>query len=251
MALLWACLSLWRGSADDHPLADEERTRLEREFDEAVARETKVIEANPKEIQAYSRRGDARFFRGDFKGALADFDRMNELEPGQSAQHWRRGIACFYAGEYGKAATQFEAYHSHDDVDRENGIWRFLSQAKAYGVEKAREGLLKYAKDDREPFPSVYRLFAGGTTPEKILDEIRSARVEERERESRLFYANLYIGLDFAVASKTDQAERNLREAVANRWARGAGYGPAWMWQVGRLHYESILRARQKPAAGK
>jgi lipoprotein NlpI len=251
MALLVASLILAWASADDHPLPAEERTRLAREFDESIAKWTKVIEGNPRDAQAHSHRGDARFFRGEFAAALADYDRMNELEPREAAQHWRRGIACFYTGEYAKAAAQFEAYHTHDDVDRENGIWRFLSQAKAQGVEKAREGLLKYKKDDREPFPSVYRLFEGTLTPEKVIEEIRSARIEERERESRLFYANLYIGLNWTIASKADRAEASLREAVANRWAREAGYGPAWMWQVGRLHYEALLRARQKPSAEK
>ena len=129
MKLLAACLSLACASADDHPLPAGERARIALEFGEAVAKWTKIIEGNPKDLQAHSRRGDARFFGGDFKGALADYDRMNELEPGEAAQHWRRGIACFYAGEYGKAAAQFEAYHTTDEVDRENGIWRFLSQA--------------------------------------------------------------------------------------------------------------------------
>ena len=251
MTVLAACLWAACGWADDPPLSPEDQARLSREFEEAVGRWTKAIEENPRDLQAYSRRGDARFFRGEFKEALADFDRMNDLEPAQAPQHWRRGIACFYAGEYGKAAAQFEAYHTHDDVDRENGIWRFLSQAKAQGIEKAREGLLKYRKDDREPFPSVYRLFGGTTGPEKVLAEIRSARIEEGERESRLFYANLYIGLHFAVSSKPAEAEASLRDAVANRWARDAGYGPAWMWQVGRIQYEALRRARELPSTPK
>jgi lipoprotein NlpI len=251
MKVLVACLSMACPSVDDHPLAAEERTRIARELEDAVAKWTKVIEGNPKDVQAHSRRGDARFFRGEFKGALADFDRMNELEPGEAAQHWRRGIACFYAGEYGKAAAQFEAYHTTDDVDRENGIWRFLSQAKAHGIEKAREGLLKYKKDDREPFPSVYELFAGTITPGKVLEQITSAKIEDDEREKRLFYANLYIGLNFSVGAKPGPAESHLRHAVANRWARDAGGGPAWMWQVGRIHYEALVLARQKPAGDK
>ena len=249
MRLLVACLSF--ACADEHPLSADERARLGRELGEAVARWTKAIEADPKDAQACSRRGDARFFRGEFKEALADYDRMNELEPGGAAQHWRRGIACFYAGEYGKAAAQFEAYHSTDDVDRENGIWRFLSQAKAHGIGKAREGLLKYKKDDREPFPSLYQLFAGAATPDKILEEIRSAKLEDEEREKRLFYANLYIGLNHAVEGKAEAAEAQLRLAVASRWGREAGGGPSWMWQVGRVHYEALARARQKAAGDK
>lgn len=227
-----------------HPLSDAERAKLRQAQEEAAARATKQIEADPKATDAYSRRGDARFFLADFKGAVADYEKMVELDGRLAASHWRRGIAYFYAGRYEDAAKQFEAYHSHDDVDRENGIWRYLSQRKAHGREKAREGLLKYKKDDREPFPSVYELFAGKTTPDAILEKIRSAALDDGEREKRYFYAHLYIGLDFAVEGRSEEAREHLRKATANRWARGAGFGPSWMWHVGRLHYEQLAAGR-------
>ncbi len=197
----------------------------------------------PKDVEGYSRRGDRRFFAADFAGALADYDRMVELEPGMSTQHWRRGIAAFYAGKYEVAAKQFEAYHSYDDVDRENGIWRYFSQYKAYGAAKAREGLLKYKKDDREPFPAVYRLFEGKATPEAILAEIAAAPIEDGAREQRLFYAELYIGLNLAVEGKAAEARPHFEKAAANRWAPKAGYGPAWMWQVAKVNSDA---ARQR-----
>lgn len=196
----------------------------------------------PKDVGGFSKRGDARFFRGDFAGALADYDRMVELEPGSLAQHWRRGIAAFYAGDFEKAAKQFEAYHSYDDVDRENGIWRYFSQRKAYGAEKAKEGLLKYKKDDREPFPAVYAMFEGKIGPEAILAAIAAAPIDDEEREKRLFYAELYIGLNLSVEGKGADALPHLKKAVENRWGPKAGYGPAYMWQVGRLQAERLSR---------
>ncbi len=171
---------------------------------------------------------------------------MVELNPDLDASHWRRGIAWFYAGEFKKAAGQFERYHSFDDVDRENGIWRYFSQHRAYGAEKARAGLLKYRKDDREPFPSVYQLFAGKTKPAEILTGIREADVSADEREKRLFYAQLYIGLNHSIEDETEAARAALREAVANRWGPTAGYGPTYMWHVGRVHYDLL---REKAAA--
>lgn len=199
------------------------------------------------QVDEFSRRGDERFSAGDFEGAVADYEKMVELEPRLEAGHWRRGIAYFYAGRYEKAARQFELYHSHDDVDRENGIWRYLSQAKAYGFEKAREGLLKYKKDDREPFPSVYELFAGRTTPERILAQIRAAELGDDEREKRYFYAHLYIGLNHAVEGRSAEALKALRLSTANRWGPKAGYGPIYMWNVGRLHLAILERARDWP----
>jgi lipoprotein NlpI len=191
-------------------------------------------------VNLYSRRGDALLFRGRFKQAVGDYEKMVELDRRLEASHWRRGIAYFYAGRYRDAARQFERYNTFDDVDRENGIWRFFSQAKADGLEAARRGLLKYKKDDREPFPAVYRLFAGDVTPDEILEQIAAAEIDDRERDKRLFYAHLYIGLNEAIEDRPDAALPHLRKAVANEWGRRAGYGPSYMWHVGRLHYELL-----------
>jgi len=146
----------------------------------------------------------------------------------------------FYADRFEDAAAQFERYHNFDNVDRENGIWRFLSQDKAHGIEKAREGLLKYEKDDREPFPDVYKLFAGTISADEILKRIASAKVSDTEREKRLFYAELYIGLELSVRDDNKAALPHLERAVETKWPRTAGYGPHYMWQVGRLHAQKI-----------
>lgn len=242
-ALLSACLLL-SGSrlpaAEPTPLSPAQRTQLEDRLRMQLTAATRMIDAEPDQLAGWSSRGDARFFLVDFDGAVADYSRMVELNPALDTSHWRRGIAYFYAGEYEKAARQFERYHSYDNVDRENGIWRYLSQHKAYGREKAREGLLKYEKDDRQPFPDVYRLFAGKITPEEILANIAAADVSDNERDQRLFYAHLYIGLNHAVEGNEAAARSHLGKAVASTWPRRAGYGPNYMWHVARLHYDQL-----------
>jgi outer membrane protein assembly factor BamB len=233
--------------ADDSPLSPNDRARLAQSLQADVRRWGAVLESDPKNLEAYSRRGDARFFLGDFQGAVRDYDRMVELEPARAAEHWRRGIACYCAGRYDQAARQFELYHTQDNVDRENGIWRFLSQAKASGMAKAREGLLAYEKDDREPFPGLYRLFAGKERPEEIVAEIRRAPIDEEEREKRLFYAHLYLGFYWNVVGNLDEATRSLRGAVASAWGPKGGFGPNFMWHVGRVHLEALGRERDWP----
>ncbi len=212
------------------------------EWKDRLARLTKAIAAAPTTVDLYSQRGDTQFFLGEFASAAADYDKMVELAPAEDAGHWRRGIAWFYAGEYEKAAGQFERYHSFDNVDRENGIWRYLCQRKAFGLEKARVGLLKYEKDDREPFGDVYRLFEGKITAGELLDKIRLAKISETEREKRLFYAELYVGLNEAVEDRTDSAKAHLAAAAKNTWGEKAGYGPHYMWQVSRLHAEVLAK---------
>ena len=213
---------------------------------ETAARLTVSIDAAPQTVDLYSQRGDVRFFLGEFTPAVADYSKMVTLDPELDAGHWRRGIAWFYVGEYEQAASQFERYHSFDNVDRENGIWRYLCQRKAFGLEKAREGLLKYEKDDREPFGDVYRLFQGAMTAEDLLDKIRDAKIAESERQKRLFYAELYVGLHEAVEERSDAALTHLAAAAKNPWGEQAGYGPNYMWQVARLHAE-LLRSLVPP----
>lgn len=197
---------------------------------------TAAIEKSPQAVNLYSRRGDLRFFLGEFEGAVADYERMVKLDPSLAKSHWRRGIALFYAKKYKAAAAQFDSYHSFDNVDRENGIWRYFSHYKAFGKEQARKELLKYEKDDREPFPSVYKLFAGEMTGEQIMTGIDSAKPSGGEREKRLFYAHLYIGLNYALEGNRDKAKSHLNSMLENTWGPEAGYGPHYMWQVGRVH---------------
>jgi len=226
--------------------ADDDREKLNARFDEDVARLTDLIEKAAESVDVYSQRGDAYFFRGKFVEAVADYEKMVELKPDLETSHWRKGIACFYAKRYKDAAKQFEIYHSFDNVDRENGIWRYLSQTKALGREKAREGLLKYEKDDREPFPDVYRLFAGEITGEELLKKINTAKISDQQRQQRLFYAELYVGLNEFVEGRLESAEQHLGLAAKNAWGSNAGGGPGYMWHVARVHHDLLVDERAK-----
>jgi lipoprotein NlpI len=225
-----------------HPLSQQVRDDFTKAQTDRVEKLSQQITEKPTSEDLYSQRGDAYFFLGNFDKAVQDYDQMVKLDKELEASHWRRGIAFFYAGKFKNAAEQFELYHSFDNVDRENGIWRYLSHVKAQGRDHARQGLLKYKKDDREPFPAVYQLFAGKITPEQILKQIREAEIDDKERQSRLFYADLYIGLNYTVEGQPDKALPHLRAATANEWPRKAGGGPYYMWQVFRLHYERLVK---------
>ena len=230
---------------EEHPLSKTERTKLADKFQQQITDCTERLAKDPKDVDQYSKRADAYFFLADFPKAVADYEKMVELNPKIDAEHWRRGIARFYAGQYPEAAKQFESYHSFDDVDRENGIWRFFSQFKAHGAEKARAGLLLYKKDDREPFPSVYKLFSKDMTAEQVLGRIKDADLSATEREKQVFYASLYVGLNEALEGRPESARPHLRVSTANKWGPTAGYGPNYMWHVGRLHFD--LLSKQPP----
>ena len=235
----------------DHPLSADDRKEIAATNKTAIEKLTLQIAQTPELLPLYSRRGDAYFFAGQFKKAIADYDQMVKLDRSVDRSHWRRGIALFYAKDYSKASAQFERYHSFDNIDRENGIWRFFSQFKAHGKKVAQQGLLKYRKDDREPFPSVYELFSEKQTPQDVLQKIESAVSAKRpisriEEEKRLFYAHLYIGLNYTIQNKSPDAIRHLKKAVANKWGRRSAYGPNYMWHVGRLQLNQLLTENHK-----
>ena len=226
---------------NEPPLSEIQQRNLLKSLQTLLENAAAEVKEKPSSQVGYSKRGDAYFFLGRFSEAVADYDKMIELDESLLDSHWRRGIALFYVGRFEDAAGQFQRYHSFDQIDRENGIWRYLSQHQAFGRSKAHEGLLLYKKDDREPFPAVYRLFAGEISPDQILKEISVAEISKQEREKRMFYAHLYIGLNYAVENENQLAQKHLAIATSNDWGPVAGYGPTYMWHVARLH-EQLLR---------
>src|SRR5438094_2225498 len=152
-----------------HPLSDEERSQLKRQWDDGIAELSRKLETQPDDLSALLKRGDLFFFRGDFAKAVRDYQRMCEVNTQSEGTHWQLGIAYFYADQPEKSAKLFEQFFQTDKVDREGGLWKFVADAKSLGAEKARGRLLKYSKDDREPLSAVYRMFEGQSTPEELL----------------------------------------------------------------------------------
>ena len=187
-------------------------------------------------VDQYSARGDLQMFLGEFEKAETDYLQMVKLKPALDASHWRLGIARFFANHPKQAAEQFDRYNSFDNIDRENGIWRYLSHYRAFGKEEAKRQLLRYEKDDRPPFKEVYRLFDGTLTASDVLQAIPKD-LREESRASRLFYSHLYIGMNEVVEGHIEDAKASLLAATLNPWPRKAGFGPDYMWHIGRLQY--------------
>ena len=195
-------------------------------------------------VDQHSRRGDLQMYLARFADAESSYRRMVELDPSLDASHWRLGIACFFAAHPQAGADQFEKYHSFDSVDRENGIWRYFCHYRASGKDAARKQLLRYDKDDRPPFREVYQLFQGTLSAEQVLKTASAAA--ETTRSQRLFYSHLYVGLNASLEEDRDTAVNSLQQATLNDWPRNAGYGPRYMWHVGRLELNRLNTIAKK-----
>ena len=197
-----------------------------------------VLEKTPDVVSVLSRRGDRYLFLGEFAKAVADFEKTILLEPALDAPHWRLGIAYYFAGDFAKSARQFEKYHAYDGRDRENGIWKFLAQAQADGLPKARAEMLSYTRFDREPFPSLYEMFAGRMTTDAMLAEVDAKKLAADGAVA--FFANYYGGLNEELLGRKERARELVGKAVSSTWGRTAEGGPAYMWQCARLHADRL-----------
>jgi lipoprotein NlpI len=196
---------------------------------EAVADLSKVLQLDPNMVAALDLRGSENFKLGRVKESAADFDRYLKLKPGEFAGHWRRGITLYYAGRFDDGRKQFEGYEKVDTNDVENAVWHFLCVARKDGIPAARKSLLKIGNDRRVPMMTVYELFAGKATPEDVLKSAGKDNPGAAEKNSRLFYAHLYLGLYYEVAGDAKKAFTHLDEAT--RKHRIGHY----MWDVARV----------------
>ena len=236
------------GSTESDIAAPAWRAPMIARFSDELKSCDAALAAKPDSLPDLSHRGDCHLFLGQFAEAVADFEKMIALDPAEDAPHWRLGIAYYFAGQYAKSARQFEKYHASDGHDRENGIWKFLAQAKMDGLEKARAEMLVYPAFDREPFPTLYEMFAGKRTPDDVLAEIDRKGLSNNE--SVAFFGRYYAGLGEALLGHRDKALVLLRDAVGNPLPRSSG-GQGYMWQVARLHYERLLKNDAQPAGEK
>ncbi|HWE92605.1 MAG TPA: tetratricopeptide repeat protein [Tepidisphaeraceae bacterium] len=198
--------------------------------DDAIARATKAVEANPKDARTYQRRGEEFFRTGRFAESVADFDKVIELRPDQAPYLWQRGISLYYAGEFQKGAKQFELHKTVNPDDVENAAWHFLCVARMSGVEKARKVLIPIQGDTRVPMTQIHALFAGKATADDVLKAATAGDPAEAELNSRLFYAHLYIGLYEEAAGHAAAAKEHILLA-AEKYS-----GDDYMGDVARAH---------------
>ncbi len=240
LPLIFPCVEFLFGS-NNLPLPTEELLMIVEKYSHLEKVNSSEILKNPSKITAYSNRGDARLFLGDFLGAKKDYEKMIELNPELEISHWRLGIAYFYLSDFGKAARQFEIYHQYDNIDRENGIWRFMSQFQESGLEKAREGLLSYNVDDRPPYPWLYEMFAGKIKPTEVLKKIKKAGFAPDYETRVQFHADFYVGIFLELTQDSAvEAFEHLSKATNNHYGRSSG---TFMWQVARLHHSRLSKS--------
>jgi lipoprotein NlpI len=201
-----------------------------RQSKEAIADFDQVLKAHPDAAEVFDRRGSEHFKLGHFKKSIQDFDRYLELRPEQEAGHWRRGISYYYAGEFDKGAKQFAGYQTVDDNDVENAVWRYICMAKSQGIDQARGDMLKIGSDPRIPLMKVYDLFLDKAKPADVLRAAEAGKPSPELLKTRMFYANLYLGLYYESLGQQEPALKHLKQAAGDFGTQG------YMGDVARVH---------------
>jgi len=220
------------------PLPAAERTAMLADFRAHVATLTTSLTSSPRDPSLYSRRGDRHLFLGNFTAAVADFEKMIALDPALDAPHWRLGLAYYFTGQFAQSSRQFGKYHAYESRDRENGLWKFLADVRTHDLTRARAAMLVYTRFDREPFPTLYALFAGRLSTAEFFADLKTRHITADP--AAMFFAHYYAGLHESILGRRTAALALLHTAVASPWGRTAEGGPAYMWQAARLHFDAL-----------
>jgi lipoprotein NlpI len=194
-----------------------------------------LLRLDPNAARAINERGGIHFKLGNLKESVADFDHYLKMRPDGFNEHWRRGISLYYARRFDDGRKQFEGYEKVSTTDVENAVWHFLCVAGKDGVDKARASLLKIGRDRRVPMMQVYDLFAGKLKPADVLKAVEEGKPDEAERNTRLFYAHLYLGLYAEVSGDSKAALEHMETAVKHRVRH-------YMWDVARVHRDLLKK---------
>ena len=202
----------------------------------AIADYDQLLKLDPLRAEAYDQRGSEHFKLGHIGESIEDFDRSIKLRPEREPWHWKRGISYYYAGRYDDGRKQFEGYQTVDDNDVENAVWRYLCMARGQGARAARTDLLKIKPDPRVGMMAVYAFYGGNAEPEDVLIAARAGSPTPAQRNARLFYAHLYLGLYWESLGEAAKAKEHITTAVEHKIGH-------YMWNVADVHAKRLQSA--------
>jgi len=103
LIVIFIALPCWSTTAKQYYQSALEENNLKKK----IELYTKAINAFPKYISAYYRRGDAYKEQGKIKKAIADYSKTIELSPKDPFKYYSRGLAYMDAGDYVSAKNDF------------------------------------------------------------------------------------------------------------------------------------------------
>lgn len=101
----------------------------DRRYDEAIKIFDQAIATDPGCYQAYSYKGAALAFKGDYRQALAALDRAIALKPDYEDAYFNKAISLELAGSYDEALANYDRALA---INPQNP-WSYYGKASIYG----------------------------------------------------------------------------------------------------------------------
>src|SRR5206468_2769124 len=133
------------------------------------------------------KKASAALKKGDNEAGLKAADEAVKLDPKNATAWYLRGEA--------KAR-----FRKHEEASKD--------------FEKARKALLAIGKDRRVPMMKIYDLIQGKAKPEEVIETAEKAKLDGEDKNEALFYANLYVGLNYEAEGNSKKALEHLTTAV-------------------------------------
>jgi lipoprotein NlpI len=210
----------------------------QRKPEEAIKAFDAALALDKRFLAAVDARGGEQFKLGKIEESIADFDAYLKANPKEAPAHWRRGISLYYAGRYADGAKQFFDGQDAFGADVENVFWHYLCNTRKDGVEAARKGLLKLrGPDARIPMMKTADLIQGKATAAEVIETAEKAKLEGTAKTEAMFYAHLYVGLNYEATGDAAKCREHLTQAVEKH---KIGH---YMWDVGNGH---LMRMKKK-----
>jgi tetratricopeptide (TPR) repeat protein len=93
--------------ATNKPKSTAAARKTPEDYDRLISKYTQKLEANPKEVAAYIRRGNAYYYKKDFDRALEDYNRALELSPKDANIYRNKGLVYYQLKDWGRALGEF------------------------------------------------------------------------------------------------------------------------------------------------
>ena len=88
----------------------------------------------------------------------------------------------------------------------------------------------KIGPDSRIPMMKIYDMIAGKAKPDEVIETAEKAKLDKEDLNEALFYAHLYVGLNYEAEGNAKKCEEHLRTAVEKHKISH------YMWDVGNVH---------------
>jgi tetratricopeptide (TPR) repeat protein len=195
-------------------------------LDEAIDAYSRMAYLVPDNPWAYNNLGGARFFAGDFEGALGDWRRANSLKPNRAALS-NMGTAYFHLRRFDEAAEMYR--QALAITPRDHRLWGNLGDVARLLPHRAAEARQAYARQIElaQQNLAINEADANALSRTGVSEAFmgdRDAAVAATERALRIAPDDMDVLYDasvtFVTLGEVDRAVDTLRRAIAAGYAK-------------------------------